>query len=153
MSNATGPQSLSRLLADTPAFRRLICEARNRAAPTNGSTGLPADLPLPPALAEHTRIQLDGNRLLLSARNNSVAQMLRFHGPRLAKAAGVADFQVRVTPEQFGLGQTSKATRPKPGPTLSADAADILEQAASAIEHQPLADALQRLAALASEKN
>lgn len=153
MSNATGPQSLSRLLADTPAFRRLICEARNRAAPTNGSTGLPADLPLPPALAEHTRIQLDGNRLLLSARNNSVAQMLRFHGPRLAKAAGVADFQVRVTPELFGAGQPSKPPRRNPEPTMPAGTANILEQAASTIEHKPLADALQRLAALAPDKN
>lgn len=153
MSNATGPQSLSRLLADTPAFRRLICEARSRAAPTNGSTGLPADLPLPPALAEHTRIQLDGNRLLLSARNNSVAQMLRFHGPRLANAAGVADFQVRVTPELFGVGPANPPPRQAPGPTLPAGAANILEQAASSIEHQPLADALQRLASLATRKS
>lgn len=149
MSNATGPQSLSRLLADTPAFRRLICEARNRAAPTNGSTGLPADLPLPPALAEHTRIQLDGNRLLLSARNNSVAQMLRFHGPRLAKAAGVADFQVRVTPELFGAGvQAGRRAAAPAGPTLSGEAARALAQAAEGIEHEPLAKALKRLASL-----
>ena len=149
MSNATGPQSLSRLLADTPAFRRLICEARNRAAPTNGSTGLPADLPLPPALAEHTRIQVDGNRLLLSARNNSVAQMLRFHGPRLAKAADVADFQVRVTPELFGAGAPiGRSAPPAAGQTLSDEAARTLAEEAEGIEHEPLAEALKRLAAL-----
>lgn len=146
MSNATGPQSLSRLLADSPAFSRLICEARSRAVPTSG---LP-ELPLPPALAAHTRAQLEDNRLLLIARNASVAQMLRFHGPRLASAAGVSDFQVRVAPDLFADGTSPARPRPAPRlPSIPGEAAATLDSAADGIEHAPLASALRRLAGLA----
>ena len=95
MSNATGPQSLSRLLAYLPTLRRLICDARSHSADSAES----APLDLPPALAAHTRIQLLPDCLLLLASNNSVAQLLRFHGPRLAKAAAVRSEERRVGKE------------------------------------------------------
>lgn len=145
MSNATGPQSLSRLLADLPTLRRLICDARSRSADSAESE----PLDLPPALAAHTRIQLLPDCLLLLASNNSVAQLLRFHGPRLAKAAAVSRFQVRVEAEAFNPAAQRRHTQP--APTLSSDSAAILQQTAEQIEHAPLADALKRLAALASD--
>ncbi len=146
MSNATGPQSLSRLLDDLPTLRRLICDARSRSA--DSDQAMPLDLP--PALAAHTRIQLLPDCLLLLASNNSVAQMLRFHGPRLAKAAAVARFQVRVEPQAF-----SQPARPRPaeaGPEMSAASAAILADTAAHLEPGPLADALKRLAAYGTDR-
>lgn len=141
MSNATGPQSLSRLLGDAPALRRLICDARNKA-----QAGQQAVLTLPPALSEHSQIQILPDRVLLLARNNSVAQLLRFHGPRLAKAAGVPEFQVRVQPDAFG--DAPRRASPHE-PVLSPDVAPILEGLATGVDHAPLSTALRRLAALA----
>ncbi|MDF1781554.1 MAG: hypothetical protein P1U67_09685 [Alcanivoracaceae bacterium] len=156
MSNATGPQSLSRLLADVPAIRRLICDARSKAAtqanPQIGESAELASTPaldLPPAVAAHTQIQLLPDRLILLASNNSVAQLLRFHAPRLAKAAGVADFQVRVQPELF-VGGVKKAPS-KPKSVVPQGAVEPLQQAANAIDHEPLSDALRRLANLAEK--
>ena len=145
MSNATGPQSLSRLLGDIPALQRLVCDARNRTTPPNQAP----ELDLPPALAAHTRIQLLPDCLLLLASNNSVAQLLRFHGPRLAKAAAVSRFQVKVQPKAIAAGgQTAKQDA---GPSLSAEAAAILADTANQLEPGPLADALKRLAAYGGE--
>jgi len=146
MSNATGPQSLSRLLDDLPTLRRLICDARNRSAATDQA--LPLDLP--PALAAHTRMQLLPDCLLLLASNNSVAQMLRFHGPRLAKAAAVSRFQVRVQPDQFGQAAVPRASASAgAAPSLSPASAAILASTADQLEPGELADALRRLAACA----
>ena len=156
MSNATGPQSLSRLLADVPAIRRLICDARSKAAsqatPQIEESAVQTSNPafdLPPAVAAHTQIQQLPDRLILIASNNSVAQLLRFHAPRLAKAAGVADFQVRVQPELFSGG--IKKAPSKPISIMPQGAVEPLEQAANAIDHEPLSDALRRLANLAEK--
>lgn len=146
MSNATGPQSLSRLLADTPAVRRLICDARNRA--TAKSDAAPT-LELPPALSAHTEIHVLPDRLILLARNNSVAQLLRFHGPRLARAAGLVDFQVRVQAKLFHPEAPNNAVSARP--SLPTEAASPLNQAADAVDHPPLSNALRRLAALAGK--
>ncbi|MBQ0754928.1 MAG: hypothetical protein KBT87_11845 [Gammaproteobacteria bacterium] len=143
MSNATGPQSLSRLLADTPAIQRLICDARSRAKQESA----PPALDLPPALAAHTEIQVLPDKLILLASNNSVAQLLRFHGPRLARQAGLVDFQVRVQAQIFSANPNKQ---PEPqGASMPAEAAAPLNDAASAVDHAPLSDALRRLAALA----
>lgn len=142
MSNATGPQSLSRLLGDIPSLKSLICDARNRTTPENQAP----ELDLPPALAAHTRIQLLPDCLLLLASNNSVAQLLRFHGPKLAKAAAVSRFQVKVQPDAVGPDAVSNAALGN-GPSMSAASAAVLSETANQLEPGPLAEALKRLAA------
>jgi hypothetical protein len=135
MSNATLPPSLDSLLG------ALSRELRDGAQTTSTEIKLPA---LPLALAAKTRAHLLDGELLLIADTSAVAQMLRFHGPRLAREAGATGFTVRVQTPPEPMQRRSSLTAPE----LAADAAAILDDAARHCDYAPLAEALARLAAL-----
>jgi hypothetical protein len=135
MSNATLPPSLDTLLG---ALGRQL-QSGAQTSPTE--LKLPA---LPAALAAKTRAHLLDGELLLIADTSAVAQMLRFHGPRLAKEAGASRFTVRVHTPAEPVQRPSSLIAPE----LGADAASILDDAARHCDYAPLAKALARLAAL-----
>lgn len=139
MSNATLPPSLDSLLgADSALSKRLRAVGKPPA-----TLSLPS---LPPALAPKTRAEAVNGELLLIAETSAVAQMLRFHGPRLAKEAGLSGFSVRV---QAGAEPINKPSTLKP-PQLDSGSATVIRDAARHCDHAPLAAALDRLAALAA---
>lgn len=139
MSNATLPPSLDSLLGANSALgQRLRAVGK---PPTTLS--LPS---LPPALATKTRAEAVDGELLLIAETNAVAQMLRFHGPRLAREAGLSGFSVRV---QTGTEPLSRPSTLQP-PQLDSACATVIRDAARLCDHAPLAAALDRLAALAA---
>jgi hypothetical protein len=84
--------------------------------------------------------------LLLVAETSAVAQMLRFHGPRLAREAGLSGFSVRVLAAPEPLARPSKLQPPE----LDRASAGVISEAARLCDHAPLAAALVRLAAMAS---
>ncbi|MEE4249049.1 MAG: hypothetical protein V2I38_00515 [Alcanivoracaceae bacterium] len=139
MSNATLPPSLDSLLKADSAFGKKLRSAAGQ--PSQGLT-LPS---LPPALATKTHAEAVDGELLLIAQTSAVAQMLRFHGPRLAREAGLNGFVVRIQSAHEPLQRVSSL---KP-PVLDAGAAAVLQDAARHCDYQPLTDALNRLAALA----
>lgn len=139
MSNATLPPSLDSLLGANSALSQ-----RLRAVGKPPATlSLPS---LPPALAAKTRAEAVDGELLLIADTSAVAQMLRFHGPRLAREAGLSGFSVRV---QAGAEPLSKPSTLQP-PQLDPGSATVIRDAARLCDHAPLAAALDRLAALAA---
>lgn len=141
MSNATLPPSLDSLLkADSVLGEKLRSAAR---LPSGGLT-LPS---LPPALATKTHAEAIDGELLLIAQTSAVAQMLRFHGPRLAKEAGLSSFTVRIQTIHQPLQRPSSLQ----APVLDPGAAEVLRDAARHCDYAPLAEALGRLAALAGE--
>ena len=142
MSNATLPTSLATLLAALPEL------ARAHAAPAEPGAGA-VSASLPPAVAGRCRVERDGDRLVLLAETSAIAQIVRFHGPRLVRELGASDFTVRV--------QTLKAPPARastlPPPSLSPEAARVLQDAARHCDHAPLAAALERLASLAGSES
>ncbi|MCC1495279.1 hypothetical protein [Alcanivorax sp. 1008] len=141
MSNATLPPSLDSLLkADTALGEKLRTAASQ---PSKGLT-LPS---LPAALATKTHAEAIDGELLLIAQTSAVAQMLCFHGPRLAKEAGLNSFTVRVQTVHEPVQQRSSLK----APLLDPGAAAVLRDAARHCDYQPLAEVLARLANLASD--
>lgn len=138
MSNATLPPSLDSLLKANSALGKKLRAGGE--APVRG-LALPS---LPAALAGKTQAEAVNGELLLLADTNAVAQMLRFHGPRLAKEAGLSGFTVRV---QAAREPLQKPSTLKP-PVLDAGAADVIRDLAQHCDHAPLAEALERLAKL-----
>lgn len=140
MSNATLPPSLEFLLKADSALGQKLRSAGS--SPHRGLL-LPS---LPPALAAKTHAEALNGELVLIAKTSAVAQMLRFHGPKLAKEAGLASFTVRIqaAPEPLQRPSSLKA------PVLDPGAANILRDAAQHCDYAPLAEALARLAALAA---
>lgn len=139
MSNATLPPSLDSLLGTNSALSQ-----RLRAVSKPPATlSLPS---LPPALAAKTRAEAVDGELQLIADTSAVAQMLRFHGPRLAREAGLDSFSVRV---QAVAEPINKPSTLKP-PQLDSGSAAVIRDAARLCDHAPLAAALDRLAALAA---
>jgi len=137
MSNATLPPSLESLLGANSALSQ-----RLRAVGTPpAALSLPS---LPPALAAKTRAEVAEGELLLIAETSAVAQMLRFHGPRLAREAGLSGFSVRVhaIPEPLLRPSTLQP------PELDQASAGVIREAARLCDHAPLAVALGRLAAM-----
>lgn len=146
MSSATGPQALSDLLTSDPRLCALL-KARSSAAPSPDAA-VPVVPALPPALADHCRVIPESDHLLLIARNSSVAQMLRFHGARLAREARLPGFRVRVDPA--ALGEQAPVPRNNaPIPSLAPEAARTLRHLADTLDDPSLRAALERLAALA----
>jgi hypothetical protein len=138
MSNATLPPSLDSLLKANSALGKKLRAGGE--APLRGLV-LPS---LPAALASKTEAEAVNGELLLLADTNAVAQMLRFHGPRLAKEAGLSGFTVRVQAPREPLQKNSTL---KP-PVLDPSAAGVLRDLAQHCDYAPLAEALERLAKL-----
>ncbi|MDF1630559.1 MAG: hypothetical protein P1U78_12255 [Alcanivoracaceae bacterium] len=142
MSNATLPPSLDSLLkADTALGEKLRAAARQ---PLQGMT-LPS---LPAALATKTHAEAIDGELLLIAQTSAVAQMLRFHGARLAREAGLSSFTVRTQTAHEPVRQPSSLK----APVLDPGAAAVLRDAARHCDYQPLAEVLARLADLAGDE-
>lgn len=142
MSNATLPPSLDALLkADSALGEKL------RSAVSVPPKGLTLSS-LPPALAAKTHAEAVDGELLLIAQTNAVAQMLRFHGPRLAEEAGLKNFVVRIQTTHEPLQRPSSLK----APVLDPGAATVLRDAAQHCDYEPLAEALNRLAELASNE-
>lgn len=139
MSNATLPPSLDSLLGANSALSQRL---RAVATPPK-ALSLPS---LPPALAAKTRAEIVEGELLLIAETSAVAQMLRFHGPRLAREIGLPGFSVRVQAAPEPLVRPSALLPPE----LDCGCAGVIREAARQCDHAPLAAALARLAALAT---
>lgn len=142
MIKATSPVALDALLRSDSALARLL---RTKPVSLNGNTlTLPG---LPTALADKVSLSMADGELLLTVPNNAVAQILRFHAPRLTREAGASSFKIRVSPSDRGLPEKQVDTTLLP--SLTQASATVLEQAASDCDYEPLAQALRRLAALA----
>ncbi len=140
MSNATLPPSLDSLLGANSALSQRLRAVNKPPA----ALSLPS---LPPALAAKTRAEVVEGELLLIAETSAVAQMLRFHGPRLARDAGLSGFSVRVQATPEPLARSSSLLPPE----LDCASAGVIREAARLCDHAPLAAALDRLAALATK--
>lgn len=147
MAKAIGPRNVSSILTSTRKLKTLVSAAsavdNHTAEPLK-----PLRLSLPPALAEHVQALQDGHVLVLVAANNTVAQVLRFHAPRLVKQAGLNEWYVKVARiSTQPMAQKSNA----PGATLSSEAAQALKNTAKNISHSGLQEALLRLASRAED--
>ncbi|MEE4250313.1 MAG: hypothetical protein V2I38_06965 [Alcanivoracaceae bacterium] len=142
MSNATLPPSLDSLLKANTALGEKL---RSAASQPSQGVNLPS---LPAALATKTHAEVIDGELLLIAQTSAVAQMLRFHGPRLAKEAGLNSFSVRTQTVHEPVQQPSSLK----APVLDPGAAAILRDAARHCDYQPLAEVLARLANLAGNE-
>ena len=145
MAKAIGPRSISRLLHGSPGLDALRHRAAEYRAPASVSCRS-----LPPALAARVHILQEDGRLLLMADNNAVAQLLRFHAPRIAKELQASDWQIRVTRDAAPRPPVAAApVRTGTAPNLPASAAACLRDAAASIEDEGLRESLLRLANLA----
>ncbi|MEY1662610.1 hypothetical protein [Isoalcanivorax beigongshangi] len=144
MSKAIGPASISLFFSRHQNLRQI----KDRAHRFDEPAATPV-LSLPPALSARTHALIEDGVLLLLAENNAVAQMLRFHAPRLAREQGAQEWKVRV----------ARIETPRPLPAaeatvervLSADAASMLSATADAVSDPDLSAALRRLASRASQ--
>lgn len=143
MGNASGPRPLAAFLSTRSPLLTRLRQAAGNAAATPAIT-------LPPALATRTTVYIDDNQLILQAENNAAGQLLRFHGERLARQAGLAGFQVRVRPPAAEPPQQRAAA---PLPALARGSAEALQAAAENQDYPPLAEALRRLAATADSES
>lgn len=142
MAKAIGPRSIDGLLHASQSLKQL----RRRAAEYRAPAAVTART-LPPALAERVHIVREDDRLLLMADNNAVAQLLRFHAPRIAQELQASEWQVRVS--RGAAQRPAVAAAPvstSPARTLPASAADCLREAAQAIQDEGLREALLKLA-------
>lgn len=146
MTKATGPRPITELLNKDARWRGLLKRA---GSVSSGQPALPQRprLPLPAALDGKVDATLEDGCLTLMVANNAIAQVVRFHGPRLAAAAGATRFQIRVG----GHGPVRRQAAPVAIPRLPAGAAALLQATAAGCDHPRLAAALARLAEQASE--
>ena len=143
MSKATGPKALSDVLSASSRLGRLLRHARQ------GPDAAPGKLPeLPPALAGKAELSIADNCLVITVDNNAVAQIVRFHAPRLTRQAGLPDFRVRLARQQ-PVAKKPAASEPR----LPAGAAPLLQATADQADHPQLAAALRRLAELAEPED
>jgi|SRR5699024_3129775 len=147
MAKAIGPRKVTSILNNNHRLKTLVSAAT--AVDNHTPDQLkPLRLSLPPALTDHVQALQDGHVLVLVAANNTVAQVLRFHAPRLVKQAGLNEWYVKVA----RIANTPIAQKNAgPGATLSAKAAASLTNTAKSIQHPGLQEALLRLASRAEE--
>lgn len=146
MAKAIGPRRAHFILDNHRTFQHIL-RANTQAPETSAESAKPIRLTLPPALKEHTQTLQDGHVLVLIASNNAVAQILRFHAPRLAKQAGLNEWYVKVSRFDLRSQQTEKAL---PQATLCAKSAQALRTTAAQVKHKGLQEALLRLASNAN---
>lgn len=145
MAKAIGPRSINGLLNASRSLgqlRRRAAEYRAPAAVTSRA--------LPPALAERVHIVQEEGRLLLMADNNAVAQLLRFHAPRIARELQATEWDIRINRDAaLRPAVTAAPASSQPARTLPASAAACLREAAQGIDDEDLREALLKLAHLA----
>lgn len=143
MSKTLLPDELQALLRGNPALRRLAKAARHQdTAETPQVRALRA---LPLALRERVTLIDDEHRWLAMVETSATAQMLRFHLPRLERALTAKPVKILVTGRR-GAAAVSRSSQPSPsGPTLDADSARHIREAAGGIRDEGLRKALERL--------
>lgn len=152
MSGASRPMRISELIDKLPAWCRragLSGDNRSSEASRPGPEPLdPATLPIPAALqGKISSVVKEADTLIISVSNSAAAQIMRFHGPRLASAAGLGNWRVRVASRTAARSGASAASGP--APALPGEAAPMLEALAKSCDHDKLSQALNRLAAQA----
>lgn len=146
MAKAIGPRRAHLILDNHRTFQHIV-RADTETPETSQESTKPIRLTLPPALKEHTQTLQDGHVLVLVAANNAVAQILRFHAPRLAKQAGLNEWYVKVARLDLSPQQTKNVL---PQATLCAKSAQALRNTAAQVKHKGLQEALLRLASNAN---
>lgn len=146
MAKAIGPRRAHFILDNHRTFQHIL-RADTGIPETSQESAKPIRLMLPPALKEHTQTLQDGHVLVLVAANNAVAQILRFHAPRLAKQAGLNEWYVKVARLDLSPKQAENVL---PQATLCAKSAQALRSTAAQVEHKGLQEALLRLASNAN---
>lgn len=142
MAKAIGPRRIQHIVKTHNALKHFI-DAASEAQNSHQSTAKPLRLNLPAALKEHTQAFQDEHVLVLVAANNAVAQILRFHAPRLAKQTGLNEWYVKVARLDTGV-ETTRTNLPQA--TLCTESAQVLRETAASIDHPGLQAALLRLA-------
>lgn len=142
MAKAIGPRKIQHIV-DAHSTLKHFAQTASDAENNHQSSTKPLRLTLPPALKEHTQAFQDEHVLVLVAANNAVAQILRFHAPRLAKQAGLNEWYVKVA--RINVGQQDNQHQ-LPQATLCAASAKVLRDTAATIQHPGLQAALLRLA-------
>ncbi len=141
MTKAIGPRKVQHIVESHSTLRWYAQQKHHEDA--TPSAIKPLRLSLPPALKQHTQAYQDEHVLVLVASNNAVAQILRFHAPRLAKQAGLSEWYVKVA----RIAEPCEAHTPEEaGATLCQHSARTLREAAATIDHPGLQAALLRLA-------
>lgn len=140
MPKANRPRRASQLLQDSA-----LAAGARRVQPATETPESGPDLAalLPEAVRGHVDAVLEDGTLVLLARNSAVAQLLRFHGPRMARQLGAHNWLVRVSAHADG---TQPALPRRPAPRLPDSAARCLRETAAGIEDPALREALERLA-------
>src|SRR5690625_4115536 len=108
MAKAIGPRKIQHIVNAHTRLKH-FAKAASEAEKNHQSSAKPLRLSLPPALKEHAQAFQDEHVLVLVAANNAVAQILRFHAPRLAKQAGLSEWYVKVA----RIAQPSEAHSPE----------------------------------------
>jgi hypothetical protein len=141
MNKAIGPRVVHELLnADSGLSRLRRSAVRHEADPELKAL-------LPPTIAERLTLVRGDGCLDVLADNNAVAQLARFHAPTLEKHGG-EPVRVRVHPRREVPGRDSSQSTP----TLPAEGAASLRDAAAGIDDERLAGCLRRLAQRAEEE-
>lgn len=146
MAKAIGPRKIQHIVNAHTRLKH-FAKAASEAEKNHQSSAKPLRLSLPPALKEHAQAFQDEHVLVLVAANNAVAQILRFHAPRLAKQAGLNEWYVKVARIEISAQRTSTQL---PQATLCEASAQVLRDTAATIQHPGLQAALLRLASNAS---
>ena len=143
MAKANRPRTTAQLLEASP-LAAAAQQARPAIADSTGAPQGPAPAELlPEAVREHVDAVMEDSTLVLLARNNAVAQLLRFHGPRMARQLGARNWVVRVSVRT--AGETAAPVR-RAAPRLPEAAARCLRDTAATIDDPALREALERLA-------
>jgi hypothetical protein len=144
MSKTNFPQTFTEHMRRTSHLSFFLQEAKRRSQETAAWQRL-----LPDALRDRVYMSRQGDCLTLIADNNAVAQMLRFHKPRLLAASGCSRLRIQIETELLPPSIARKVER-KPSPV----SAQLLHAAAEDVTHKPLKEALKRLAShLGNENN
>lgn len=138
MSRANAPLNFLSYMRHKSQLSRLLVEAGRRGEEQERLREL-----LPPALRDQVQIQRDQDCLVLTVRNNAVAQLLHFQQPLLLRASGCAQLRIRIgtVDGEVGLAASAPVER-----RLSARTAQLLLEAADDFEDQALAEVFRRLA-------
>src|SRR5699024_511347 len=142
MAKAIGPRRVHHIV-NTHNTLKYVAQAATEAENNHQSSAKPIHLALPPALKTHTQAFQDEHVLVLVAANNAVAQILRFHAPRLAKQAGLNERYVKVA--RIDIGPQGRPNKLPQAPLCPASA-QVLRHTAATIPHPGLQAALLRLA-------
>ncbi|MDX1804562.1 MAG: hypothetical protein R3292_10810 [Alcanivorax sp.] len=142
MSKTTSPKALQSLLSGHPRLAPLA-----KQAPRDPQANNPLDS-LPPALRERVTLVETRERWLAMAETSAVAQLLRFHLPKLQQALPGQQVKIVVGGQRHPQQSNPRANNDS-GPQLDRESARQIESLAECIEDEELRASLKRLASRA----